>query len=133
MVLDQSSVGVDNFVVPDHTSVGVGNLALSVFAFSFSIFVCYVKLIQLFICFLHAKKKRLLVEAQPEPLGEGGIVTNHNMLGILLHLVFKKKGKIKWLSCYGAYGGGGMTRYGKTRMSQEILEAEKVICEGNQH
>ncbi|KAG5026676.1 hypothetical protein JHK82_022573 [Glycine max] len=40
------------------------------------------------------------------------------MLGILLHLVFKKKGKIKWLSCYGAYGGGGMTRYGKTRMSQ---------------
>jgi len=92
---------------------------------SVSLFVCYVKLIQLFICFLHAKKKRLLVEAQPEPLGEGGIVTNHNMLGILLHLVFKKKGKIKWLSCYGAYGGGGMTRYGKTRMSQVSLWLEE--------
>ena len=33
----------------------------------------------------------------------------------------QKKGKIKWLSCYEAYGGGGMTRYEKTRMSQVSL------------
>ncbi|KAH1188287.1 hypothetical protein GmHk_U059741 [Glycine max] len=42
------------------------------------------------------------------------------MLGILLHLVFKKKGKIKWLSCYGAYGGGGMTR--KIDFNNDIVE-----------
>ena len=75
------------------------------------------------------KKWRSLVKAQPKSLPgvKRSCYRLNHVRNSFSHCFqsCKKKGKIKWLSCYGAYGGGGgeeeMIRSRKTRMSQVSL------------